>query len=85
MSKWPIRAWAYSWTGSWMMNFSLIMYLFLVIGKTVKLVKISLAMFYSSLKHKKQFDDHERIQAQKRAEIINFIISLIERANNELN
>ena len=42
-------------------------------------------MFYSSLKHKKQFDDHERIQAQKRAEIINFIISLIERANNELN
>jgi hypothetical protein len=42
-------------------------------------------MFYSSLKHKKQFDDHERIQAQKRAEIVNFIISLIERANNELN
>ncbi len=39
-------------------------------------------MFYSSLKHKKQFDDHERIQAQKRAEIVNFIISLIERANN---
>lgn len=42
-------------------------------------------MFYSTLKHKKQFDDHERIQAQKRAEIINFIISLIERQNNELN
>jgi len=44
---------------------------------TVKLVKISLAMFYSTLKHKKQLDDQERIQAQKRAEIVNFIISLI--------
>ena len=44
---------------------------------TVKLVKISLAMLYSTLKHKKPYEDQERLQAQKRAEIINFIISLI--------
>jgi hypothetical protein len=51
----------------------------------VKLVKISLAMFYSTLKHKKQYEDQERLQAQKRAEIVNMIISLIERSNADLN
>ena len=48
---------------------------------TVKLVKISLAMFYSTLKQKKPHEDQERLQAQKRAEIVNFIISLIERSH----
>lgn len=42
-------------------------------------------MFYSTLKAKKQFNDQERLQAQKRAEIVNFIISLIERGNHQLN
>ena len=34
---------------------------------TVKLVKISLAMLYSTLKHRKPYEDQERLQAQKRA------------------
>ena len=34
---------------------------------TVKLVKISLAMLYSTLKQKKPYEDQERLQAQKRA------------------
>lgn len=51
----------------------------------MKLVKISLAMLYSTLKNKKPYEDQELLQAQKRAEIINFIISLIERSNSELN
>jgi hypothetical protein len=42
-------------------------------------------MFYSTLKHKKQLDDSERLQAQKRSEIINFIINLVERNNKDLN
>ena len=42
-------------------------------------------MFYSTLKQKKSNDDQERLQAQKRAEIVNMIISLIERYNEELN
>ena len=38
-------------------------------------------MFYSTMKQKKQFEEQERLQAQKRAEIVNFIISLIEKAH----
>lgn len=30
-------------------------------------------------------NDQERLHAQKRAEIVNFIISLIERGNGDLN
>jgi hypothetical protein len=51
-------------------------------------VKISLAILYSTFKEKKGdkiITDQERLNAQKRAEIVNFIISLIERANNDLN
>lgn len=66
MFKWRIRVWEFYQIDLCKMNCSLIMY-FLPLFQTVKLVKISLAMFYSTLKHKKQFDDHERIQAQKRA------------------
>jgi hypothetical protein len=75
-----MKVWGYCWTDFYKMSCFSIMYLIYFI-QTVKLVKISLAMFYSTLKHKKQFDDHERIQAQKRAEIVNFIISLVERGN----
>ena len=80
MFKWQMKVQGYCWIGFQKMNYFSIMY-FIYFIQTVKLVKISLAMFYSTLKHKKQFDDHERIQAQKRAEIVNFIISLIQRGN----
>lgn len=80
MFRWQTKVWVFFSIDSWKINFSLTMYILILI-QTVKLVKISLAMFYSSLKHKKSFDDQERIQAQKRAEIVNFVISLIERAN----
>lgn len=74
--KWQIKVSEFYWTDFWRMNYFSITY-FICFIQTVKLVKISLAMFYSTLKHKKQLDDQERIQAQKRAEIVNFIISLI--------
>jgi hypothetical protein len=44
------------------------------------LVKVSLAKFYNTYKHRKTpLNDHERLLAQKRAEIVNFVISLLER------
>lgn len=42
-------------------------------------------MFYSTLKQRKPYEEQERLQAQKRAEIVNMIISLIQKSNSELN
>jgi hypothetical protein len=51
-------------------------------------VKISLAILYSTLKERrgdKTMSEQERLQAQKRAEIVNFIVGLVERGSSDLN
>lgn len=56
--------------------------------QTAKLVKISLAILYSTLKERRgerPQSDQERLQAQKRAEIVNLIVGLVDRGSGELN